>query len=160
MELDNFHAAGRAVLLAFGLLCFFSNPYDAEGQETAAPVVEREALAFVKGANVGVLILGIEAEHLSGLKVLSGSVAGNASLEFANGQGVVINAKLAQQLSLRTGDIVALLNPVGDVTPMGNVPRITRYRVLAIVGEEIPPAANGVVYMRRAEAEKFSGADQ
>ncbi|MBW6423819.1 hypothetical protein KX729_20370 [Rhizobium sp. XQZ8] len=155
MKLDNFRAAGRVFLLSLGLLHFLSNIQNAHGEEANVPVIEREALASIKDASVGVLVFGIQAGQFSGFKVLSGSVEDKAAREFENGQGALVSAELAQQLSLHTGDVVTLLNPVGNVTPMGVAPSITRYRVLAIVGDETSYPGVGAVYIRRADAEKF-----
>src|SRR5665647_2896992 len=51
---------------------------------------------------------------------------------FDEGQGVAIGRRLADQLSLRSGDNITLVAPKGAVTPMGTTPRIKVYKIAAV----------------------------
>ncbi|WP_105383414.1 ABC transporter permease family protein [Neorhizobium alkalisoli] len=160
MILNRFRHDGCFFLVTLGLLHFSFGGEIAHSEGAVAPIIEREALASTKNESIGVLICGIETEYFSRLKVLSGSVANNAAIEFKNGSGVMISAKLAQQLSLHPNEVITLFNPVGQITVMGAAPRVTRYHILAIVDDEAFAGDRGAVYIQQAEAEKFSKSGQ
>ena len=45
---------------------------------------------------------------------------------------MAIGRRLADQLSLRSGDNITLVAPRGAVTPMGTTPRIKVYKIAAV----------------------------
>ncbi len=51
--------------------------------------------------------------------------------QFANGEGVIIGARMADALGLLIGDAITLISPNGQSTAFGTVPRIKAYPVIA-----------------------------
>jgi lipoprotein-releasing system permease protein len=85
-----------------------------------------------------------------GPNIKSGTLDG-----FDEGQGVVIGARLADQLSVRAGDQVTLVAPRGAVTPMGTTPRIKTYKVAALFEIGMSEYDNVFVFMPLAEAQAY-----
>jgi ABC-type lipoprotein release transport system permease subunit len=83
-----------------------------EGVRLVAPVVDGMALAASSGAS-GVLVRGIRAADLDQLPSVAGNIQEGSLERFDEGQGVVIGRRLANQLSLRLGDSIAILRTIG-----------------------------------------------
>ena len=126
-----------------------------QGVRLAAPIVEGQALASSPFNASGVLVRGIRADDLGKL----GSIANNikmGSLEgFDQGQGVAIGKRLADQLSLTSGDSVTLVAPRGAVTPMGTTPRIKPYKIAAVFEIGMSEYDAAFVFMPLKEAQAY-----
>ncbi|MEA2931002.1 MAG: lipoprotein-releasing system permease protein [Hyphomicrobiales bacterium] len=125
------------------------------GIRLAAPMVEGQALASSPFNAAGVLVRGIRAGDL----VKLGSVANNlkqGTLDgFDTGQGLAIGRRLADQLSVRSGDNITLVAPKGAVTPMGTTPRIKTYKVAAVFEIGMSEYDTGIVFMPLPEAQLY-----
>jgi lipoprotein-releasing system permease protein len=125
------------------------------GIRLAAPIVEGQALASSPFNAAGVLVRGIR----SGDLVKLGSVANNlkqGTLDgFDAGQGLAIGRRLADQLSVRSGDNITLVAPKGAVTPMGTTPRIKTYKVAAVFEIGMSEYDSGIVFMPLPEAQLY-----
>src|SRR5689334_1109226 len=125
------------------------------GVRLAAPIVEGQALASSAFNASGVLVRGIRGPDLAKL----GSIADNikqGSLEaFDKGQGIAIGRRLADQLSVRSGDSVTLVSPRGAITPMGVTPRIKPYKVAAVFEIGMSEYDSSVVFMPLSEAQRY-----
>jgi len=125
------------------------------GIRLAAPMVEGQALASSPFNAAGVLVRGIRAGDL----VKLGSVANNlkqGTLDgFDTGQGLAIGRRLADQLSVRSGDNITLVAPKGAVTPMGTTPRIKTYKVAAVFEIGMSEYDSGIVFMPLPEAQLY-----
>jgi lipoprotein-releasing system permease protein len=126
-----------------------------EGVRLAAPIVEGQALASSPFNATGVLVRGIRSADLAEL----GSVANNirqGTLEgFDEGQGVAVGKRLADQLSLRSGDNLTLVAPRGAVTPMGTTPRIKTYKIAAVFEIGMSEYDSAFVFMPLKEAQAY-----
>jgi lipoprotein-releasing system permease protein len=74
---------------------------------------------------------------------------------FDDGQGVAIGRRLADQLSLRSGDNITLVAPRGAVTPMGTTPRIKVYKIAAVFEIGMSEYDSSVVFMPLKEAQAY-----
>ncbi len=72
-----------------------------------------------------------------------------------SGQGVAIGRRLADQLSLRSGDNITLVAPRGAVTPMGTTPRIKVYKVAAVFEIGMSEYDSAFVFMPLKEAQAY-----
>ncbi len=104
-----------------------------KGVTSATPLIELPLMASCQGRVEGVLARGmlvsdIRVNPTIRSKVLSGNLD-----ELTAGSGnVAIGARLAESLGAQVGGNISLLNPDGQATPFGSVPRIVSYRVAAI----------------------------
>jgi lipoprotein-releasing system permease protein len=103
-----------------------------EGIRLAAPIIEGQALASSPLGAEGVQLRGMRAADLRKLPSVANNIRQGTLEGFDEGQGVAIGRRLADQLSLRTGESVTLVAPRGAVTPMGTTPRIKSYKIAAV----------------------------
>jgi lipoprotein-releasing system permease protein len=125
------------------------------GVDLAAPVVEGQALASSPFNANGVLVRGIRGADLARLGSIARNIKQGTLEGFDDAQGVVIGARLAEQLSLQAGDMVTLVSPRGAVTPMGTTPRIKPYRVAAVFQIGMSEYDAAFVFMPLPEAQAY-----
>ena len=149
----------RSLLAFFLVFCLSSLALGLEPARSGQVqdgVIQAEALATGAGKSRGVLVFGIEADGIAVLQALASR--SDATLgAFKRGEGAFVSTRLSQQLAINPGDLITLVDPTGESTPMGPTPSISRYRVLGLVDSPLFTAAGEGVYIRKTDAEKFSG---
>ncbi len=125
------------------------------GVKLAAPIVEGQALASSPFNAGGVLVRGIRLKDLEGLPSIINNIKQGSLGGFDEGQGVVIGRRLADQLSLKSGDNITLVAPRGAVTPMGTTPRIKIYRIAAVFEIGMSEYDAAFVFMPLPEAQAY-----
>ncbi len=103
------------------------------GVTSAVPLIEQPLMSTYNGRVEGVLVRGmrmadIRANATIGNKVVAGSLA---DLKPGTNR-VAIGARLAEALGATVGSEITLINPSGQSTPFGTVPRYVSYTVAAI----------------------------
>ena len=100
------------------------------GVTSASPMIERPLLTSFGGRVEAIFLRGQTNEDLAGLgdKVLMGDIA---SVTGGSGK-VAIGSRLAQNLGIRVGDTITIINPQGRTTPFGTSIRQVGYEVGAI----------------------------
>jgi lipoprotein-releasing system permease protein len=126
-----------------------------KGVRMAAPIVEGQALASSPFNAGGVLVRGIRLMDLEKLPSVAKNIKQGSLEGFDTGQGVAIGRRLADQLSLRSGDNITLVAPRGAVTPMGTTPRIKVYKVAAVFEIGMSEYDSSVVFMPLKEAQAY-----
>jgi lipoprotein-releasing system permease protein len=126
-----------------------------KGIKLAAPIVEGQALASSPFNAGGVLVRGIRLKDLEGLPSVINNIKQGSLGGFDEGQGVAIGRRLADQLSLRSGDNITLVAPRGAVTPMGTTPRIKVYKIAAVFEIGMSEYDNAMVFMPLKEAQAY-----
>jgi lipoprotein-releasing system permease protein len=126
-----------------------------DGIKLAAPIVEGQALASSPFSAAGVLLRGVRAADLVKLPSVANNIRQGTLEGFDEGQGVAIGRRLADQLSLRTGDSVTLVAPRGAVTPMGTTPRIKSYKIAAVFEIGMSEYDAAFVFMPLPEAQAY-----
>jgi lipoprotein-releasing system permease protein len=125
------------------------------GIKLAAPIVEGQALASSPFNSGGVLVRGIRLADLEKLPSIANNIKQGTLNGFDEGQGVAIGRRLADQLSLRSGDNITLVAPQGAVTPMGTMPRIKVYKVAAVFEIGMSEYDSAFVFMPLKEAQAY-----
>jgi lipoprotein-releasing system permease protein len=125
------------------------------GVRMAAPIVEGQALASSPFNAGGVLVRGIRLQDLQKLPSVAKNIKQGSLDGFDEGQGVAIGRRLADQLSLRSGDNITLVAPRGAVTPMGTTPRIKVYKIAAVFEIGMSEYDSSVVFMPLKEAQAY-----
>jgi lipoprotein-releasing system permease protein len=102
----------------------------APGVTAATPMIEKPLLISYNGSVEAILLRGQTDADVAALgdKVLLGDIA---SLQDGSGR-VAIGSRLAQNLGIRVGDTVTIINPAGRTTPFGTSIRQVGYEVGAI----------------------------
>ncbi|WP_305096228.1 lipoprotein-releasing ABC transporter permease subunit [Croceibacterium aestuarii] len=100
------------------------------GVVRASPLIEVPLLATFNGRAEAVIVRGNTQADIDRIapNVLQGDLGSLKPGE----QNVAIGSRLAQNLGLRLGDTLTVINPQGRATPFGTVPRQVGYTVTAI----------------------------
>ncbi|WP_284125668.1 lipoprotein-releasing ABC transporter permease subunit [Parerythrobacter aestuarii] len=100
------------------------------GVTDASPLIEQALLASYDGRAVAVFVRGNTQEDIAALgdKV----IMGNLDRLQPDAGVVAIGARLAENIGVRVGDTITIINPAGRTTPFGTVPRQIGYEVAAI----------------------------
>ena len=100
------------------------------GVTRASPLIEQPLMASFNGRVDLIFARGNTAEDIGkiGPKVQQGSLS---ALQPGSGN-VAIGSQLASNLGVRVGDSITVINPAGQSTPFGTVPRQISYTVAAI----------------------------
>ena len=126
---------GHAVIQAYGgrldnWQAVLADVRATPGVTHASPLVEQPLLASFGGRVEAMVLRGNTAEDIAGMR--SVIVAGNIA-DVRGGAGTIaIGSGLAENLGVRVGDDITIINPAGRTTPFGTVPRQISYRVGAI----------------------------
>jgi lipoprotein-releasing system permease protein len=102
------------------------------GVRAAIPLVEGQALASGQNSSSGVLVRGLRQEDLPKVPGIYNNVRLGTLAGFDQSGGVAIGSRLATDLGLTIGSRLTLVQPRGNVTPLGVTPRIKSYPVVAI----------------------------
>ena len=125
------------------------------GIRLAAPIVEGQALASSPFNAAGVLVRGIRSADLVKLTSIANNIKQGTLDGFDAGQGLAIGRRLADQLSVHSGDNITLVAPKGAVTPMGTTPRIKTYKVAAVFEIGMSEYDSAIVFMPMPEAQLY-----
>lgn len=125
------------------------------GVNAAIPLVEGQVLASTNFGATGALVRGLREVDLDRLTSISGNVRAGSLEGFDTNGGVIMGSRLAQSLSLITGEEVTLISPRGATTPFGVTPRVKRYRVDAVFEVGMSEYDATFIFMPLAEAQLF-----
>jgi lipoprotein-releasing system permease protein len=104
------------------------------GIVAAAPYIEEQGLMTHGDKSSGVLLRGILPEAEARVVDLSPHLlSGRLSDLSAGSYRVILGSALAEELGAKVGDRVVLLVALGDVTPLGVIPRMRAFEVAGIL---------------------------
>ena len=131
----------------------------------ASPLIEQPLLASFEGRVQAIVVRGNTSEDIAALapRVVSGNVANvqagalpaDSVLDggAADSGSVAIGARLAENLGVRVGDAITIINPSGRATPFGTSVRQISYRVGAIFEIGVYDYDNSFVVMPIPQAQ-------
>jgi lipoprotein-releasing system permease protein len=129
---------GHAVVQGYGGRIEAWQPLTAElkglpGVVSATPMIEQPLMGSFGGRVEGVLVRGMTVKDIKGTPIIANNVRQGSLDDLVPGSNsVAIGARLAEALGARVGDSISLINPQGESTPFGTVPRIVAYRIAAV----------------------------
>jgi len=121
------------------------------GVTSASPLIEQPLLASYEGRVDAVLVRGSTQEAIH--ELADKKVLGNLDLLQPGANRVALGSRLAQNLGIRVGDVITIINPQGRTTPFGTVPREIGYEVAAIFEIGIYDYDNAYVVMPIKDAQ-------
>jgi lipoprotein-releasing system permease protein len=103
------------------------------GVVSATPLIEQPLMGSADGRVEGVIVRGMTVADIRGTGVIADNIRAGSLSDLQPGAGTVaIGARLAEQLGVRVGQQISLINPAGQSSPFGTVPRIVAYRIAAV----------------------------
>jgi len=134
--------SGHAVIQGYGGRIEAWEPMAAQvrklpGVVSATPLIEQPLMGSFAGRVEAVLVRGMTMADIKGTAVIADNVRAGTLDSLRPGPDgtqntVAIGARLAEALGARVGDEISLINPAGESTPFGTVPRIVAYRIGAV----------------------------
>jgi lipoprotein-releasing system permease protein len=104
------------------------------GVAGAAPYIEEQGMLIHGDKSSGVLLRGILPDAEGRVVDLKPHLASGSLSDLADGRyRVILGAALAGELGVKLGDRVVLLVALGDVTPVGVIPRMRAFEVTGIL---------------------------
>lgn len=88
---------------------------------------------------------------LTDLDVAAPPLAGHAPEK----PGIIIGKELARNLNLYTGDAINVISPMGNITPLGMVPKMRQFRVVGIFNTGMFEYDSTLAYVSLGEAQDF-----
>ena len=126
------------------------------GVKYAVPLVDGQVLASGNiGAGTGALVRGVRGDDLGKLSIVAGNIKQGSIVGFDNSEGVAIGQRMADSLGLALGDLITLISPDGDVTPLGTTPRVKAYPVVAVFEVGMSEFDASVIFMPFSEAQLY-----
>lgn len=128
------------------------------GVKSATPMIEKPLLVGFNGNFEGILLRGQTEEDLAGMggKVLLGDIRSLSAPVGPDDLGkVAVGSRLAQNLGMRVGDVITIMNPSGRTTPFGTTPRQVPYEVGAIFEVGISTFDEKFIILPLAEAQSL-----
>jgi lipoprotein-releasing system permease protein len=130
------------------------------GVKYAIPFIDGQVLASGQtSSGTGALVRGIRAEDLARLELVKDNIRQGTIEGFDTSEGVAIGTRMAENLGLVIGDMITLVSPDGDVTPMGTTPRVKAYPVVAIFEVGMSEMDSSIVFMPLQEAQLYFNQD-
>ncbi|MFI5011327.1 MAG: lipoprotein-releasing ABC transporter permease subunit [Hyphomicrobiales bacterium] len=125
------------------------------GVVSAKGFIEGEGLASSPAGAAFALVRGMSGADLEKVPGVASNIRSGGLQDFDDAPDIVIGARLASQLGVGVGDKVTLIAPRGATTPMGVVPRLKAYTVVAIfeIGMSLLDSSN--VFIPFQEADNF-----
>jgi lipoprotein-releasing system permease protein len=125
------------------------------GVESAKGFIEGESLISSPAGAAFALVRGMAGADLAKVPGVAKNIRAGGLDEFDGAPDIVIGKRLADQLGVSIGDKVTLIQPRGATTPMGVVPRLKSFTVVAEfeVGMSILDSSN--VFIPFTEADNF-----
>jgi len=123
----------------------------------AAPFIEGQGLLSANGQSSAVMTYGILPDDEKQISILNSKmIAGSLDALKTNHFGIVIGAKLANNLGLGLGDKVTMVVPTAVLTPVGVFPRFKVFNVVGIfkVGNGFD-YDSGLAYFNLHDAQKL-----
>ncbi|MBU6207455.1 MAG: ABC transporter permease, partial [Alphaproteobacteria bacterium] len=103
------------------------------GVTSATPLIEQPLMASNGGRVEGILLRGMDVADIRANRELNNKNLHGALDELTPGSGnVAIGDELANELGASLGSTISIVNPAGESTPFGTVPKIISVHVSAI----------------------------
>jgi lipoprotein-releasing system permease protein len=104
---------------------------------SVTPMIESNVLASANGQADGALVRGIRPSDLKLHAQIAKNIKAGSLKDFVAGNNIAVGVHFAEKYGLQIGDSITLISPKGSITPLGMVPRLASYKVVATfeVGE-------------------------
>jgi lipoprotein-releasing system permease protein len=122
----------------------------------AAPYIEEQGMMTHGDHSSGVLVRGIVPDEERQVVDLSAHLLSGRMSDLSAGQyRVILGKALAEELGVNVGDRVVLLVALGDVTPVGVIPRMRAFEVAGILSVGMYEYDRRIAVIAMADAAKL-----
>jgi len=125
----------------------------------STPFIYAQSMVTTRDRMQGVVVRGIDpATEASVTDLAKNMVAGTLKDLHQNERtlpGIIIGEDLARKLGVSVGDPLTMVNPLGEETPMGMVPKMKKFEVAGLFDAGMYDYNTGFVYIALPDAQKF-----
>lgn len=123
------------------------------------PFIYAQSMLTTKERMQGVVVRGIDPRTEGSVtdlakNMISGSLA-NLDRVDQKHPGIIIGEDLARKLGISIGDTVTMVNPLGEETAMGIVPKMRKFELVGLFDAGMYDYNTGFVYISLPEAQKY-----
>ncbi|GHS94779.1 ABC transporter permease [Alphaproteobacteria bacterium] len=119
------------------------------------PVLEKHSIIIGPEQTRGVVVLGMSLETLKERDIIWESLLQHFSEEKFAEDSILMGRRLAELMALQVGDCVTLMDPQGDVTPLGTVPRQKEFTIAGLFEMGMVEYDKSVLLMPLKTAQDF-----
>ncbi len=123
----------------------------------ASPFILSQALLRYNGSTWGVMLRGLKIDDEREITGISHSVVKGDWGLLKRPATVAIGNELAKQFEIQVGDSVTLLSPAERITPMGLMPRVGSFKVVALFSTGMYQYDTSLVLMSLQNAQRLLG---
>jgi lipoprotein-releasing system permease protein len=127
-----------------------------QGVTSATPLVQGQAMATANGIPSFGPVIGMLPKDLATHRLLSTSIKAG-SLQAFEGNSVLIGTRMAQRMGLNIGDTLTLINPKGQATAVGTMPKIQGFTIAAEFEVGMYEYDSSYIYLPFETAQAFLG---
>jgi lipoprotein-releasing system permease protein len=123
------------------------------------PFIYGQSMVATKERMQGVVVRGINpSTEINVTDLAKNMTAGTLDDLDRPGQklpGIIIGVDLARKLGVSVGETITMVNPLGEETPLGMVPKMKRFTVTGLFDAGMYDYNTGFVYISLSDAQKF-----
>ena len=130
------------------------------GVKAVAGVVQGQVMVVSALGASGAIIRGVQlpqALKVLGLERIMKQGTLKALARRSNPGGIVLGKVLARILGVRVGEIVKVINPMGEITPVGRLPMVRALRVVGVFDSGLYHYDSSVCYVSLGTAQELFG---
>ncbi|HIJ85761.1 MAG: lipoprotein releasing system, transrane protein, LolC/E family [Magnetococcales bacterium] len=118
----------------------------------AAPFITGQAMVQGARGSLGTALRGIDPFLEKNVSALNANLV-YGSLDDLRSFGIILGRKLAFNLGVEPGDHVAVITSAGNVTAMGTMPRMKRFKVVGIFDSGMYEYDSALAYIHQSDAQ-------
>ena len=123
------------------------------------PFIYGQSMLTTQDRMQGVVVRGIDPNTEPKVTELARNMIAGTLTELEDGQrrlpGIIIGEDLARKLGASVGDSVTMVNPLGEETPMGLIPKMKKFVVVGLFDAGMYDYNMTFVYIAIPDAQKF-----
>jgi lipoprotein-releasing system permease protein len=124
------------------------------GVVAAAPFVSNQVMLTTPAAATGAIVFGVEPERAARVTNLA-AIMREGQLSALGSGDIILGAELAANLGVVLGSRVTVISPLGQLSPVGMVPRARAFRVVGIFRAGNFEYDSGLAYLLLSDAQRF-----
>jgi lipoprotein-releasing system permease protein len=123
------------------------------------PFIYAQSMITTKERMQGVVVRGIDPRtEIKVTDLAKNMIAGTLQDLDRTGRslpGIIIGEDLARKLGVSVGDTVTMVNPLGEETPLGMIPKMRKFQVAGLFDAGMYDYNTGFVYISLRDAQQF-----
>jgi len=130
-----------------------------KGVVSAAPFILSQVMLSSASNVSGVVLKGIDPNLVGKVTDLASNLKAGSLQDLEKGRdnvaGIILGVELAKHLGVSMNDTLQVISPLGNMTPMGMMPKMRRFAVVGIFQSGMYEYDNSLAYISIPVAQKF-----